>query len=164
MTSPTRKMPTRGLSLIEKVEFYLPNRGDGCWLWTGTVNRYGYGQTKHHGHQDLAHRVVYRAWVGEIPEGRTIDHECHNLAYQRGECQGGDGCLHRRCCNPDHLVPRTMWENTKRGNAVTAPRAPSPTCSEGHEYTPENTYINKLGHRTCRACRAAYMREYRSRR
>jgi hypothetical protein len=31
-------------------------------------------------------------------------------------------------------------------------RPPRTHCRNGHEYTPENTYINCDGHRRCRAC------------
>ena len=36
-----------------------------------------------------------------------------------------------------------------------------PTCPKGHVYTPENTYMRPdNGARTCKQCRAAYMRKY----
>lgn len=37
-------------------------------------------------------------------------------------------------------------------------------CAQGHEYTPENTYIRPgTTHRHCRACRDQWAREYRER-
>ena len=38
-------------------------------------------------------------------------------------------------------------------------------CAEGHEYTPENTYIRPgTNHRHCRKCRTEWARTYRERR
>lgn len=37
-------------------------------------------------------------------------------------------------------------------------------CRQGHEYTPENTYLPPgTDHRRCRACRTVWTREYRER-
>jgi hypothetical protein len=45
------------------------------------------------------------------------------------------------------LVPSCHPCNAGRG----ANRAKT-HCPSGHEYTPENTYLNRRGHRFCRAC------------
>jgi hypothetical protein len=37
-------------------------------------------------------------------------------------------------------------------------------CAQGHEYTPENTYLRPSGGRHCRACMAKWDREHRERR
>lgn len=38
-------------------------------------------------------------------------------------------------------------------NAVAAEKARTKThCKNGHEFTPENTHVNKHGHRVCRTC------------
>jgi 5-methylcytosine-specific restriction endonuclease McrA len=33
-------------------------------------------------------------------------------------------------------------------------------CRHGHEYTPENTYLSKKGHRNCRTCRSKSAKAY----
>jgi len=33
-------------------------------------------------------------------------------------------------------------------------------CNNGHEFTPENTYIDAKGARICRTCNRDYQREY----
>lgn len=37
-------------------------------------------------------------------------------------------------------------------------------CPRGHEYTPENTYLTRKGHRTCRECNRASCRAARAKR
>lgn len=83
-------------------------KGDGCWEWTGTVSSWtGYGTIGNVG----VHRLMFERHVGPIPDGATIDHMCHNEAAHAGLCEGGNTCLHRRCCNPEHLQLVTHGEN-----------------------------------------------------
>jgi hypothetical protein len=116
-----------------------------CWPWLGTRTKQGYGQFQVGGRgsrQLRAHRAVYEALVGPIPEGLVLDHLCRN----------------RACVNPAHLEPVTNAENLRRQ----VPPAPSPACPAGHLRTPENTYRFKDGNR-CRPCHIAKVqRQYRA--
>lgn len=106
-----------------------------CWEWTGARDKHGYGRFESpHGY--LAHRFFWIELVGPIP-GLVIDHLCRNT----------------RCCNPDHLEPVTQAENMRRAHGAAAMHAAKTHCPRGHEYTTENTYIDKRGSRNCRACR-----------
>jgi hypothetical protein len=121
------------------------------WFDNGTVRtrclectggeRNGYGSLTTPGQGSVyAHRVAYEAWVGLIPVGLQIDHLCRNL----------------RCCNPLHLEPVTARENLARSaiNPTSINRAKT-HCPSGHEYTPENTRMERLRSGTlCRRCRA----------
>lgn len=139
--------PARAYALRDPLDSI--DRTDGCWYWTDTLDRHGYGQwSDPETHKNRrAHRVVYEVLVGPIPAGLTLDHECHN---QDDTCPGGTACFHRSCVRPDHLVPRTT-----PANSAGSPRANAKKtyCPRGHPYTPENTYISARGERSCITCR-----------
>ena len=125
----------------------------GCWSWLGHKDPSGYGRctiTKYR--TQLAHRVVYMALM-DVPEDGLlpIDHLCRNTS----------------CVNPDHLEPVTLSVNTQRGNAANVIRARHAAithCPSGHEYTEENTLLNKAGARNCRTCRRAYLKAWKANR
>ena len=130
-------------NLLTRME-HQPN---GCIWFTGQISAAGYGRVWTGDTQSLAHRAAYEFFVGAIPEGMTIDHECHN----RSGCAITDAsCPHRRCVNPAHLAVKTIAENTKASPNTTAGRT---HCKRGHEFTEENTYLYPDGRRNCRACK-----------
>ena len=106
---------------------------DDCWEWTGATNGRSYGTISAEGERGrrlLAHRVMYEALIGPIPDGLEIDHLCRNQS----------------CVNPDHLEPVTHGENVRRGWKTRARRT---HCKKGHHYT----YVN--GRNRCATCREA---------
>ena len=129
---------------------------DGCWYWTGRISRHGYGVISRtlSGVVTQAHRLVYEALVGQIPDGLTLDHLCHT---QDAACVGGTSCPHRRCVNPSHLEPVTVGENSLRGSSSPAVNARKTHCKRGHPFDDANTYLapgQRPGRfaRNCRAC------------
>ncbi len=135
------------------------DKTDDCWLWTGPLDRYGYGKFSLNGRTLIAHRWGYAELAGPIPEGLTLDHVCHSRVAD--ECASlPDVCEHRRCVNPEHLEPVTNVENIKRGSKGPGGGGrPWPTCKRGHQWTSENTIVESDGGRRCRTCRREYQRK-----
>lgn len=143
-------------NLLQRME----SQENGCIYFTGAITNRGYGTIWVDGRNDLAHRAAYEYFVGPIPSGMTVDHVCHN---EDPSCDGGNGCLHRRCVNGDHLEAKTRGENVLAGTGASAVNARKTHCIQGHEFTPENTYMYK-GRRQCVACTQARSRKhYRTR-
>lgn len=132
----------------------------GCWPWTGSILDCGYGQFWLDGKMRPAHRVVYEHLVGPIPDGLTIDHECHN---NDETCVGGWDCLHRRCVRPDHLDPVTHRVNNLRSQGWAAIHAAKTHCDKGHPFTPDNMRGGNPRERVCRECANDRNRRYRER-
>lgn len=91
-------------------QFVTAGSPDECWHWQGTIVGRGYGQF-YDGGKVYAHIWAYRQAKGEIPEGWDVDHTCHNADES---CPGGATCMHRRCCNPDHLEAVPHGVNVRR--------------------------------------------------
>ena len=113
-----------------------PEPNSGCWLWSAATFRGGYGLAWKDGKNKLAHRVVYEAIVGPIPDGLTLDHKC------RVRC----------CVNPDHLEPVTFRENVLRGMSIPAQQSRQTHRLRGHELSGSNLRIETNGSRRCKAC------------
>ncbi|WP_318196883.1 HNH endonuclease signature motif containing protein [Streptomyces sp. MCL20-2] len=127
-------------------------RTDTCWIWTGSIDGYGYGRLKGNDRYIRAHRLAHELFIGAIPEGLHVDHICHNSDE---DCVGGDGCQHRRCVNPAHLEAVTHQVNLLRGKTIVAAAARSTHCPKGHPYDEANTIVQGDGKRRCRTCRQA---------
>lgn len=121
---------------------------NGCWLWTRSRSRDGYGWASLNDRTHQAHRLLYVLLKGRPPEGLVLDHLCRV----------------RRCVNPDHLEPVTPRQNLERGITTTS----ATHCKKGHELAPY------YGQRRCipckndyelqrRAAKRDYARNYRAR-
>lgn len=128
---------------------------NGCWIWTGCLDKQGYGRFTQGKKGWLAHRWVYQLLRGDSPADKPhLDHICHT---NDESCPGGPVCMHRRCVNPDHLEPVTARENALRGRAPSMLAAQSKKCQRGHDLVTEKSGRQRCD--TCRRLRAAARRE-----
>lgn len=88
-----------------------PAPDSDCIWWTDHIVR-GYGQFRlRRGKQVGAHVFAWELVNGPVPDDLVLDHICHPID---GSCPGGEACLHRRCVNPDHLLPISRGDNSRR--------------------------------------------------
>lgn len=121
--------------VVARLVASLVPAADGCLVSAYSVGSHGYSQIGWYDNgvrtMALGHRVAWEAAHGPIPTGLTIDHKCRN----------------RRCCNVGHLRLLSNVDNARaNGNSLKT------HCPQGHPYDRTNTYIDRRGHRRCRAC------------
>lgn len=83
------KLKQRMMDKVEKV--------NGCWLFRGCLNSWGYGQVRIQGRTLGAHKVMFELENGKIPKGKQANHTCHVC----------------NCINPQHIYVGTQKENVR---------------------------------------------------
>ena len=98
-------------------EKFIPEPNSGCWLWFAASVR-GYGHFRFRGRQCRAHRVAYEMFIGPIPSGFSVLHDCDTPS----------------CVNPQHLRLGTQADNMRdmmdRGRTLTGSRNHSAKLTE----------------------------------
>ena len=113
-------------------------KSDECLLWpqpSGT-SRYANvrGPSRMMGGDRVQARIGVHALAcsllhGQRPVGAQAAHLCHTAL----------------CYNPRHLV----WASPLENMAMSA----TAHCQNGHEFSPDNTYVDTRGRRNCRICK-----------
>lgn len=72
-------------------------KSDGCWVWTGSTERGGYGHMCLTNSRKMgkAHRISWELHFGKIPDGMMVCHHCDNPP----------------CVRPDHLFLGSNSDN-----------------------------------------------------
>ena len=110
-----------------------------CWMWQRAKNRKGYGQFRYNGKMHITSRLSFQMHKGQITKACV----CHT-------------CDTPSCVNPEHLFEGSHLDNARDKIAKGRDYHRNVrTCPHGHDYTAENTYVDKRGHRCCRTCMRA---------
>lgn len=112
-------------------------RANDCLLWTGPLDRDGYGGFWLRGATRRAHRVAWFDANGEVADGFVVNHTCRQ----------------RSCVNPQHLHLVTVQENAMKDSSSPAyVNSQKTTCPKGHEYDGvEMSHGRQI--RVCKTCR-----------
>jgi hypothetical protein len=139
-------------SVIQRIAKSSEQRPNGCRVWLGAHDRYGYGRfklvTTDGKRQTGAHRAAWLSMVGDIQPGLVIDHLCRN----------------RSCVNPDHMELVTTQVNTQRGDHSNNGRRLSPAsgCAKhGFDHGRHRTRKDGYTRWDCQTCSADRVRKAR---
>jgi hypothetical protein len=116
-------------------EFAARGGASECWPWLGPLKPDGYG-----------------FFTVRDPRKRTAYAHRHAYELLVGPIPAG--------LTIDHLEIVTRSENNRRRRGYNT----WTHCRQGHEFTPENTYIDRRGFQSCRACHRETQRRYLLRR
>lgn len=123
-----------GRPVVDLMEHFLskviPDYEDDHWSIDGKMNNKGYHPISVGGNRKrYAHVVAYELFVGPIPDGYDVDHQCETTW----------------CCNPAHLKAMTRSDNIRRAYQLCGAKL--------HDMTnPVNYYQRKNGGRICKPC------------
>lgn len=120
-----------------------------CWIWTGRTLPTGYGRFWLTGREVYSHRFAWEMAHGAIPVGMSVCHTCDNPS----------------CVRSDHLFLGTQKDNmadAKAKGRIRNQNSDKEQCRYGHQFTAENTFVDKRGSRRCRTCMRRQVREWRT--
>jgi HNH endonuclease len=104
-----------------------PDNPNGCWLWTGCINkrRRGYGQFRLRGQLVSAHRAAWILTHGNVAAELDVCHRCDNPS----------------CVRPDHLFVGTRGDNMR--DCANKNRLHAQQHPEAFKWGPEHEFYRR---------------------
>lgn len=129
---------TRFWSKVNKQGPVHPVLKTRCWLWTGAVNKDGYGCFWLNGALERAHRVAWFLITGSWPSRLVL--------HKRDQ---------RACIRHAHHFEGSQADNvhdcvSKNRNRPGRANSFKTHCKQGHSLA--DAYVRSNGHRKCRTC------------
>lgn len=145
------KAPKEKLTLAQRF-WAKVNKTARCWLWTGALDRRGYGSFRGDHGTVKAHRVAWKLQTGEsLPPEIELCHTCDTPA----------------CVRFDHLFKGSHADNmadmAAKGRGGARMRGVT-HCIRGHALSAENLRTRPNGQRECKACMRAHVNAWRANR
>lgn len=143
-------------SIEERLWEHTKTNENGCRLWVGN-KICGYGQISYKNKMLYTHRLSAHIYLGLNLEDRR------QLVLHKD-----DICRNRNCWNPEHLYIGDYSDNTRDRSKTEIPNffgihnEPKMHCPKGHEFTLENTYLQKET-KICKICRLDNIHKFRER-
>lgn len=147
------------VSIMARIAARVHEDENGCWIWQGPLDRYGYGKVRFKlgslRRSTGTHRAAWLVMRGDIPGDLNIDHLCRVTS----------------CVNPYHMEPVTNSVNVlrgdhsaKKGRSGTRPGKPAFSCGkhgreDGYRMTRRDGYEIYV----CRICRRIRCGEWKAR-
>lgn len=104
----------------------------GCHIWTGQLGSNGRPIVWRGRKPSSGYQVVYEAEVGEVPDGRVLDHLCRRILCVRA--------LHLEAVTPHENALRKSWPYRCRRQR----------CAKGHDLS--TALVTPEMGRLCRQC------------
>lgn len=140
------------MTILELVpDKFIVDELTGCWLYTGPLNKKGYGEIYYNHHKVHVHRL------SAFLSGIILDWNDKTIhALHKKECPN------KHCGNFEHLYAGTNSDNQRdmydKGHIHH--RKFLTQCKYGHPLEGENLYIAKDGRRRCNECRRRNARQH----
>lgn len=123
--------------MLEERKVIKPN---GCWELCIKTSSRGYSRIEGEKKEYLAHRISAAHHLGLNLNDRV------KQALHKNEC------YNRACWNPEHLYVGNASLNMRNAVDIGKKNQKKTHCKRGHEFTPDNLYLDWKGNRYCKEC------------